>query len=79
MIVAGKEVSDSAIAAVKEYLQTKQSFNYGHVQKALIEHGVFLDSYSCARAADRLLQQERKAGRLIYKNGSWRPVRPEQA
>ncbi|WP_267399033.1 hypothetical protein [Pseudomonas sp. GM_Psu_2] len=77
MIVAGKQVSDSAIAAVKEYLQTKQSFNYGHVQKVLAEHGV--DPNACDRAADRLLQQERKVGRLIYKGGSWRPVRPEQA
>jgi hypothetical protein len=77
MIVSGYEVPQEAVRAVTERIRTAEGeFKTASVLRWFVEAGVphwLPDApYIASEAAARLLQFERKAGRVVFSRGVWR-------
>lgn len=69
MFVGTEEITDDQIAAAVAAM--KGDFKSWHVRTALARAGV----QNTDRAADRIMQRERKAGRIVaVNNKNWRAV-----
>ena len=70
MRVNGEQIPEAAIQAAVEFMREKKVFSNNQIAGLFGKHKVF-ESY---RAADRLLQQQKKAGNIKYDrpNGVWR-------
>ena len=75
MKVHGVEITDEQIAAGLAAMSGE--FRFSDVQAALIRAGVAYDGDVSMRAADRLLQRERKADRITAVSSKlWAEVLP---
>ena len=73
MKVYGYEISRKAIDEAIEDMKMFKRFKAKDVERTLIICGVTGDGGIAYRAADRIIQQQRKAGNIIYssENRSW--------
>jgi hypothetical protein len=76
--VDGVVVPVEALDKARRYMARRSRFTatnvMGVIVEALHEAGMSGQVDVAYRAADRLLQQERKAGRIVFMSGSWRNV-----
>ncbi|WP_371378834.1 hypothetical protein [Sporomusa aerivorans] len=75
MRVNNEQIPEAAIRAAVELMQTHEYFIAGEIREILKEHKV-LHTWS---AAERLIQRERKAGRIVHHEGriiEWCWVKP---
>lgn len=70
MNVEGHEVKQEHIDAAIERMKTG-SFTFFDIQSTLRKAGLHEDA--CYRGADRLIQRERKAKNIAFKNKVWTP------
>lgn len=79
MKVHGVVVPVDALEEAKRMMARRSRFTANEVETVI--RGKLIDDMDIVtagdvafRAADRLLQQERKAGRIVFISGSWRNV-----
>ncbi len=80
MIVAGHEIPQSAVRAVTERIRAQtEPFRAADVSDWLRDAGGvpnglerWLSNYIAYHATGRLLQFERRAGRIVFSGGKWR-------
>lgn len=79
MKVNGVVVPATALDAAKAFMARRSRFTVGDVMivldEAMQQAGMPAGQIDLVmRTAERLLQQERKAGRIVYMSGKWRTV-----
>lgn len=73
MIIKGHEVTARQQQAARDVMRGE--FNAHDVRNALARAGVPTEGYVVERVADRIMQQERKAGRVEAVHGrTWRSI-----
>lgn len=73
MIVEGVVVPFSTLENAFAHM-VGETFTFAQLQNGLASLGV--DTGTAYRAADRLLQQKRRAGRITFANKVWKKVSP---
>lgn len=74
MVVNGVEITPEQIEAGKARMMKGGSFTFFDVQCALRDAGVTEANSVAYRAADRLVQKQRKAGLVHFKSKVWMPA-----
>lgn len=73
MIVNGVEITEKQIEAGKARMMTGGAFTFFDIQCALRNAGVPDENSVAYRAADRLVQKQRKAGLVKFEKKVWTP------